>query len=210
MATSVPVPIAIPTWACEGGRVVDVVARHGHHPSFSLEALYRIGFLFGEDLRDHLVDTELLRHGVGGRPVVARKHHDPDPLPVERSDRLRSRPFDGVRDADEPGRLSVHRHEQHGLAVLPQRFRFPCEIPRVDPEVIEEPSVAEANGSPVHAPRNAFPVDRFERFRACELDPAVLRSGDNGRRQRVLAPPLRLAFRRGGGGGASQEGDQRG
>ena len=73
IATSVPVPIAMPTSACGQRRgVVDPVAGHRHDAALGLELPDRFALLLGEHLGPDLVEPELPRHGLGRRPVVAR------------------------------------------------------------------------------------------------------------------------------------------
>ena len=101
IATSVPVPIAMPTSARrQRGRVVDAVAGHGHHAALGLEAADDLGLLLGQDLGVHLVDAELARHRPRGGRAVAGEHDDAEAVRLELANRLAR----GRLDRDRPRR----------------------------------------------------------------------------------------------------------
>ena len=77
MATSVPVPIAIPTLACgQRGRVVHAVAGHRDDVSLRLQLLHDFAFLIRQHFCVDLIDFQFSRDGFGGRAAVAGEHHD--------------------------------------------------------------------------------------------------------------------------------------
>ena len=77
IATSVPVPMAMPTSACGQGRgIVHAVAGHGHHPSFGPERPDDAVLVLGQDIGLDVRDPELARDRLGGGAVVAREHDD--------------------------------------------------------------------------------------------------------------------------------------
>src|SRR3974390_1946559 len=67
MATSAPVPIAMPTCACASAGA-----------SLMLKRLDRACLLIGQHLGDHLVDAELAADRLGGHAAVAGQHHNAD------------------------------------------------------------------------------------------------------------------------------------
>ena len=84
MATSVPVPMAMPDLRLrQRRRVVDAVARHRDEPALGLEALDRVRFLIRQHLRHDVVDAETARHRLRGRAVVAGQHDDLQALGVQ-------------------------------------------------------------------------------------------------------------------------------
>ena len=81
IATSVPVPIAMPTCGLgQRRRVVDAVAGHGDDAALGLEPLDLLGLLVGEDLGADLVEPEPARDGLGRRAIVAGEHDEPEAL----------------------------------------------------------------------------------------------------------------------------------
>ena len=78
MATSAPVPMAIPTsaWASAGASLI-AVADHRDHPAAALEPGHDGGLVGRLDVGQHPVgrDPALAGHGLGGRPAVAG--HEP-------------------------------------------------------------------------------------------------------------------------------------
>jgi hypothetical protein len=58
------------------GRVVDAVADHRHALAFALQFLDFAGFLGGQNLSHHALDSKFARNGVRGFTVVAGEHRD--------------------------------------------------------------------------------------------------------------------------------------
>ena len=89
MATSVPVPMAMPRSACgEGGGVVDPVADHGDDPAVGLEATDDVDLVGRQHLGDDVVDADLVGDRPGGALVVAGQQHRGEAEPAELGDRL--------------------------------------------------------------------------------------------------------------------------
>ena len=78
MATSVPVPMAMPDICLrQRGRVVDAIAGHGDDVAFATcSRLTTSRFLIGQHFGMDFVDAQLARHGFGGGAAVAGEHHD--------------------------------------------------------------------------------------------------------------------------------------
>ena len=104
MATSVPVPMAMPTVAsASAGASLMPSPAMATDASFALQPLDHRALLVRQDAGDHIVQTELRGDGAGGRLVVAGEHHDPQPLGVQRPDRLRGGRLDRIGGAEQPG-----------------------------------------------------------------------------------------------------------
>ena len=192
IATSVPVPMAMPTSAArKGGRVVDPVARHGDDAALVSQALDHRGLVLGEDLGDHLVDAQLAADGFGRGLAVAREHHDADARRLQRLQRLRRRGLDGVGNGHEAGQLAVHADEDDRGRLRALRFR------RLQPG---SPRRCRARPGTWRCPRRpelpstvpTTPLPTGE-SKSVTGDSASLRSCasvDDGHRQRVLAGSL--------------------
>jgi hypothetical protein len=79
IATSVPVPIAIPTCALrlrERRRVINPVTGHRDLSAGVLQTLHRRRFLIGPHVRFDLGDAHAARDGFGGDPRVPCEHDD--------------------------------------------------------------------------------------------------------------------------------------
>ena len=111
IATSVPVPIAIPTSARrERRRVVDAVARHGDATAFGLQTRHELDLVLRPHFAVHLVDAESLRDRLRGRPAVAGRHDDPQSPPrAEASIASGVVGLIGSATADEPRATSRRR-----------------------------------------------------------------------------------------------------
>ena len=125
IATSVPVPIAMPTAASrERRRVVDAVAGHGHGAPLLLQALDHLALLRRQHVRLDLVDADPAGHGLGGRPRVAGEHDDAQTGVVQGANRVRRGGLDGIRDRHDARRALVDRDEHHGLPVRATGLRL--------------------------------------------------------------------------------------
>ena len=79
MATSVPVPMAMPTSACgQRRRVVDAVAHHRHDAALALEPPDLVELSLRQHLGHDPADTHLRPDAFRRAPVVAGEHHDLD------------------------------------------------------------------------------------------------------------------------------------
>ena len=118
MATSVPVPMAMPTCGLrERRRVVDAIAGHGDHRTLLLQAFDCFGFPRGQDVGFE-GDSQLLCQGLGSGPVITRHHHHVDAFLLQRFDRRHRRFSNRVGNGNQTRHAAIHGHEHHRLAVL--------------------------------------------------------------------------------------------
>ena len=99
--------------------------------------------MVGQDFGLDVVDAELRRHRLGGRPVVAGQHDDADSLRDEITDGLRRRRLDRIGDSEDPARLAVDCDEHGGRALAAQRVGLGRERLRVDPDLAKKAGVAD-------------------------------------------------------------------
>ena len=131
IATSVPVPIAMPTSAAAsaGASLTPSPAIATTRPalrSFSTT----VGLAVRQHLGLDLGDAEPARDGLRGRAVVAGQHHDADAVCAQRLERVGRRRLDRVGDGDDARGLAVDRDEDRGGAVLPQPLGLGCRAQR--------------------------------------------------------------------------------
>ena len=127
MATSVPVPTAMPEVGLGQGRgVVDAVADHGDDPALLLQAAHDGGLVRGQHLGDDLVDARpraaTARAAAALSPVSSTGRR---PRPRRRRDRLGARRADGVGDDQQRPHLAVPGHGDRRAARRPARARAP-------------------------------------------------------------------------------------
>ena len=81
MATSVPVPMAIPTFACAkaGASFTPSPAMATMWPS-DCSFFTASRFLLRQDVGVHFIDSEFARDGFGCRAAVSGEHHDLDSI----------------------------------------------------------------------------------------------------------------------------------
>ena len=92
IATSVPVPIAMPTCGCgERRRVVDAVAGHGDDAAFALQLPNHLRLAFGSTSAS-ILPIPSVRPRFGGGAAVAREHHDREPVRAGARQALRAPP----------------------------------------------------------------------------------------------------------------------
>ena len=112
IATSVPVPMAMPTSAArQRRRVVDAVAGHRDLAAFGLQPVDELGLVLRPDLAVHLVDAECRATAsavVRPSPVAMTMR---SPAALQARDRLRRRLLDRVGHRDEAGERAVHGQE---------------------------------------------------------------------------------------------------
>src|SRR3546814_6478684 len=83
---------------------------------FGLVLLHDRALFLRQHLGLDLIDAELARNGLGGRPVVAGEHDDPQAVRAELPYGLRRGLLDRVRDADQAGdRSEEHTSELQSL-----------------------------------------------------------------------------------------------
>ena len=151
IATSVPVPIAMPTCACaSAGRVVDAVAGHRDDAALGLQPLDRRGLLLGQHLGLDLVDAELAARrprAVVRLSPVSITTRMPSAWSVCKR-RRRAISLIGSATREQPGRRG-RRPRQHDASGRPGAARRPRsgEVARIDPERGEERRVADRDAS---------------------------------------------------------------
>jgi len=91
IATSVPVPMAMPTSRRPMPRVVDPVAGHRDDAACIPQFCDDGALLIRQHICFDVGDAELACYGARGRAVVARQHDHPDALGLQRPQRLRRR-----------------------------------------------------------------------------------------------------------------------
>ena len=195
IATSVPVPMAMPTCACaSAGRVVDAVARHGDHAPADLQRPDRVQLLLGQHLRDHLLDAELAAHRVGGRARVAREHDDAHAHGLRGPSRLPGGCLDRIGHGDDRGvgRRSP-RTWRSGLARA--RLRPSQRAPWKATRVSISRCLPTRTGGQSTVPSTPLPGDGFEVSTVAERIP--------------LSPRLTIAWASGCSLTRSRLGDQR-
>ena len=112
IATSVPVPIAMPTSALrQRRRVVDAVARHRDDAPCGLQPLHLAAFCVGQHLGDHLVDGRASRATAArGGPAVAGDHDDAHAVArAARAAPSRVVRLDRIGDAEQPSERARRR-----------------------------------------------------------------------------------------------------
>ncbi len=108
IATSVPLPMAMPTSAAaSAGRVVDAVAGHRHHPALAAQPCHHVALSFRQNIGLDLGDTERLRHRLRGRDVVAGQHDDAQAVGAQLPERLLRARLDRIGDGDDAGSPAI-------------------------------------------------------------------------------------------------------
>ena len=158
IATSVPVPIAMPTWAWAraGASLMPSPAIATTRPSawrFLIVSLF-----CWQHLGDHFIDAQLPRHGLGRAPAVAGQHDDPQSVLVEQANGFRGRVLDRVGDADQPGKAAVDFHQHHRLALRRAAPRAGPAVRRRDPLLGQQGRVAQDDLAALDGPTTPLPV----------------------------------------------------
>src|SRR5918993_3707498 len=190
IATSVPVPMAMPTSAAASAGASLTPSPAMHDPACRLVALHDGALLVRQDLGLHLVDAEPARDRSGGGPVVAGEHDNADALRLEAGECLGRRGLYRIGDGDGAGQLPIRGHENGGGAVGAQPVRLLGEGEHVDTVLTQEGGVAEHHLAALDGPECAFAGRRVELRYRRGADPLLLRRGDDGYRERVLAGAL--------------------
>ena len=174
IATSVPVPIAIPTSACrERRRVVDTVAGHRNHAPGLLEFAHDLGLALRQNPGVHLVDPQAARDRLGGDAAIAGQHHDPHAFAARRAlSASAAFSLTGSAHADQPRRAAVDRHEHHGLALAPQILGPRVKLGGIDTVVAKHRGVAGQHEVAVDMGAHTFARERAELDRVGEFERA--------------------------------------
>ena len=191
IATSVPVPIAMPMSAWRQRRgVVDAVADHRHALAGRLQRLDLVGLPLGAHLGEHAVDAEQPADRRAGAPVVAGDHHDRLAQPPQRVDRLAGVGLDGVGDGDEPRDLPVDADEDRGAPRLLERREPRLGRRDVEVQLGHQRAVAEDHLAPLDHRAHALAGDRLEVRGRRDRQAARRRPAHHGIRERVLGELL--------------------
>ncbi len=128
IATSVPVPIAMPEVGLdERRRVVDAVTDHGHDLAGVLQALHLVLLVLGQHLGDDPVDADGVGDRLRGSGVVAGDHRDGQVEVVQSPHGLDRRRLECVGDGDHAADLAVPAGEDGGAALVSRAHRFGVE-----------------------------------------------------------------------------------
>ncbi len=166
MATSVPVPMAMPTWASAraGASLIPSPAMATIRPcAFSRRTTSTLSS--GSTSASTWSMPSLARHGLGRRPVVAGEHHDVESLRREVARWPRAvRGLDRVGHAQQARRLSSTSTK---ITVWPSRqSRSACSSRSVGMIVsLAMRAVADRHGAAVDLARHALARDRLELLR---------------------------------------------
>jgi len=160
MATSVPLPMAVPTWAtASGGCVVDSVTDHHRLAPVRLDGLDRCGLVLGEDLRPDVrrVDADLFGDGTGRPLVVAGDQHHVGATVVECGDGRFRTLLDRVRVGDDADEVAVHGYQHRRLPLVLQALHRLGSGSGVDARVAQEFAVANQDPLPSTVARMPWP-----------------------------------------------------
>ena len=200
MATSVPVPMAMPTsaWARAGASLMPSPTMA---TSFALvlEASHLGGLVLGQDLGQDPVDAHLAGDGLGGAAVVAGDHHDFQAQGVQRGDGLRRPSLTVSATATTPAGSAVDGDVDRGLALggqapPPPGPRGPASTPSASRKLRRPTSTARP---PMRA-RIPWPVMESNSAGSSRATTPRLGTPHDGLGQRVLRGPF-------GGGHQAQQ-----
>ena len=115
MATSVPVPMAMPrsAWASAAASLTPSPTMATTRP-WSCSRRTTSTLSAGQHLGDHLADADLGGDGAGGARVVPGQQHRAQPQPGELRDRLGAGGFDGVGDDQDAAHGAVPADRDRG------------------------------------------------------------------------------------------------
>ena len=117
MATSVPVPIAMPTSAAaSAGASLMPSPAIATTPPFRLEPRTTSALRSGQHLGVDALMPSLRADGLGRVAVVAGQHHEVDALGPKVADRLAARFLPGVGHGQDGVGLAIDREEDHRFA----------------------------------------------------------------------------------------------
>ncbi len=146
----------------------------------------------------HLVDADRTPDRLGGAPVVAGSHDDPQPAGAQRGDGARRRLLHPVGDRDEAGGRPVDGDEQDGLPGCRQRLRDLLQRRGIDPGVPQHRGVAERDLASADPAADPLARDRGKviGIGGEALDTAVGGACHDGVGKRMLRPPLQRGGQR--------------
>ncbi len=195
MATSVPVPMAMPTsaWARAGASLMpSPTMPTAERPLLALQRLDLGGLFAGQHLGHDPADAHLPADRLCGALVVAGDHHHLQAQRLHLADRLGRAVLDRVGHGDDARRLPVHRHQHGRLGLAFQPVIAASSPPRATPCASSSRAVADQRPggrrpSPPHPGRRS-PQSRCGSLSA---SPAAWAARDDRLAQRMLASPAR-------------------
>ncbi len=102
MATSVPVPIAMPTSAAAKAGASLTPSPAMATTGLPAQALDHLALFLGQHLGLDLGYSELASNGIGGRSIIPGQHHDANAVSLERGQRFGRGGFDRIGDPATP------------------------------------------------------------------------------------------------------------
>ena len=174
IATSVPVPMAMPTSACAsaGASLIPSPAIATLRPS-AWSRFDLLGLLVGQHLGADLVEPEPLRDGLGRGAVVAGEHDEADSRGLEVGDGPGRRLLDRVGDAEQARRPAVDDDEDDRLAVAAQGLGSLAERAGSIPSSCSIAALPIDDRSALDAALHAPAGPRAERLRGGDGEPAL-------------------------------------
>ena len=158
MATSVPVPMAMPTLACaRARRVVHSVAGHGHDATLGLQLLHDFAFLVRQHARVNFIDAEFARDRFRGGAAVAGEHHDANFLRVQTFDGFRRGGLHRIGNGDQSERVFLNGDKHHGLPVGFERVALLVKSADRNSQFREKRAIAERGLRPFTSPVMPLP-----------------------------------------------------
>ncbi len=199
MATSVPVPMAMPTSAVAraGASLTPSPAIATLRPS-AWSFVTAAAFWSGRTSATTSSMPSSRRHRLGGGAAVAGEHDQPQALGVERRDRRRGALLDRVGHPQQARQGAVDGDEDDRLPGGLERLGPPPQLPGLEPQLGEQRPVAQHHLAALDPPADTLAGARGEVARGGQLQAPVGGAGDDRLGQRVLAGPLE-------GGGQPEE-----
>ena len=160
MATSAPVPMAMPTSARAraGASLMPSPAIATTSP-LPLQVLDDVELVLRPQAGSHLVDAEPRGDRLGGGLVVAGGHDDLQPERMKLGDGLGGGGLDRIGDRHQAGKLAVGAEEHHRLAVFAPGLGRGGERRDVDAGALHQPLIAEQHHAAADASRDALAGD---------------------------------------------------
>lgn len=187
IATSVPVPIAIPTSAAARGRgVVDAVADHRDPLALRLQLPDLAGLALGQHLSRHVRDAGLPGDHGGGVGVVAGEHVHFQAEPLQSRDcRCRSG-LNGVSDGKHASGSTIDRDVYGGLTIVSLRLGGGPQLAEVGADVAEQQVSSHQDRASLDLAADSASGDQSEVLYRRQGQASSLSGGDDRRREGVL------------------------
>jgi hypothetical protein len=141
---------------CEGGRVVDAVAGHGHDSSLVAQPGHDLALAIGEHLGLHAVDAEPTGDRLGGHLVVTGQHDHVDTGRAQPSEGLGRALLNLIGDRDDSNRTLIHRDEDRRRTLGLKRVGLAGHVGGVDPTAVQEARAADHDLVSVNGARGSL------------------------------------------------------